>query len=880
MQARAQTAPEVARGLQWLSGQILQDGTLLNEPQSIATPLQNRSETASALKLLASAPSSLTDRIAAETENNTEYVARQIIGLSLAGRNAAALLDELGSRQNGDGGFGGAAGFASNPLDTAWALLGLNAANSNNADAISAAVSYLLASQDTSGGHAVTGNGPHAYITALAATALQASSNSPVAVNALSKMTAWLLSQQKADGSWGSVAETSIVYLALLGSISDSGLQSSVTAYLLSQQSADGSWGGDPYVSALALRALIAQPRPIPTTGNIVLNVVDGSAGQPVAGATALIQGTAIAPSVSDATGKITFSEIPSGTYILTVSAAGYAAQSLNFSLQAGTTVNLGTARMLVAPTTGILKGVVKDGTSGAALGDVTISVAGSANATAVTAADGTYSLTGLTPGAVTVSASKTGYASIGGAGTIVAGSVLVFSPSLPLQGQSTGTTGSVIGQVVDAASLAPLAGVTVTIETTGITGTSGVDGKFDIAGIPAGTYSVSFTRPGYAAKSYAAVMVAASSATDFQVVSLGKALTTIALQGQITDISSGRAISQATVSVLGTSFGAVTDAGGNYRIEGLTTGSATIRFSATGYTSETVATNFASVGEFRLDKTLSLDGGSNPKFASLTTDRAVYPAHVPVTVQMEIANNAAQAINDAVVDITIFDPQGQVVNTQEAIRLDADGVAQNHFTFLPGSTTAVDGKWSTQSYPPGTYQIKARVFTENASTGARTVLAERATAFAIEPSQTVLRLGVTPLPAFTTFDATEQLRFKVEASHQSNQPVNLSFKYQFKTPAGAVLKEETGTIVLQPNDMVGSVILGPFPYHFTASGVYPVVLTATGDIVPQAVSSGEVQVAPGIRVEPVQSIAPNTVTPDGDKRIRIQLQLKGVEQK
>ena len=879
-QVQAQTSPDVMRGLQWLSGQVLSDGTLLNESQSIATPLQNRSEAAYALKLLASIPSTLADAIAAETENNTEYVARQIIGLSLAGQSVAAQLSDLVSRQNGDGGFGGALDYASNPLDTTWALLALNSANGNNATAVSAAVNYLLTSQDTNGGYAVTGNSTQSFITALAATALQVSSNSPVTVNALNKLNTWLLSQQKADGSWGGVAETSIVYLALLGSVSDSGLQSSVTAYLLSQQAADGSWGGDPYVTALALRALIAQPRPVPTTGNVVLYVVDSSAGQPIAGATALIQGTTNAPSVSDASGKITFSAITAGSYTIVVSATGYTAQSLSFSLQAGTTVDLGVVKMLVAPTAGILKGVVKDGATGTALADVTVSVTGSANATTVTAADGSYSLSGLTPGAVTVSASKNGYASVGGAGTIVAGSVLVFSPSLLLQGQTTGSTGSVIGQAVDAASLAPLAGVAVTVETTGKTAISGADGKFNVTGIPAGTYPVSFTLSGYATKSYAAVLVGAGSATDFQAVSLAKAISTVALQGKVTDINSGKAISQATVAVLGTSFSAVTDSSGNYRIEGLATGAATLRFSASGYSSETVAANFTSAGEYRLDKTLSLDGGTNPKFVTLTTDKVVYPAYAPVTVQMEIANNAAQSISDAVVDITIFDPQGQVVNLQEAIRLDADGVAQNHFMFLPNTTTAVDGKWSTQSYAPGTYQIKARVFTEDASTGSRTVLAERTTAFSIEASQTILRLSVTPLPAFTTFDSTEQMSFKVEASQQSNQPVNVSFKYQFKTPAGAVLKEEVGTISLQPNDMLGSVVLGPFQYHFTASGAYPVVLTSTGDIVPQTVASGEVQVAPGIRVEPVQSITPNTVTPDGDKKIRIQLQLKGVEQK
>ncbi|MFZ3173260.1 MAG: carboxypeptidase regulatory-like domain-containing protein [Thiobacillus sp.] len=878
--AQAAPSPEIQKGLDWLQAQVQADGSLAGESASLATPMQGRTETLASLKLLATIPAPLVNAIAGDTEDNTEYLARQAISLSFAGQNTDTSITTLLARQNADGGFGGALGYESNPLDTAWAMLALNAANSNNSPAILAITNYLLASQDAGGGYSVSGNSSHLYITAIAATALQVSSNSPATANALNKANTWVLSHQSADGSWGDAAETSVVYLALLGSISDSGLQSGVTAYLVSQQGIDGSWDGDSYVTTLALRALSAQPKPAPTTGNVVLHVVDGSTGQALAGASAIIQGTANAPSVSDISGKISFSAVTAGTYTMAISAAGYATQSLNFTLQAGTTIDLGVVKMPIAPVSGILKGVVKNGSTGTALADVTISVTGSANATAVTSSDGSYSLTGLAPGAVTVSASKAGYASVGGTGTIVAGSVLVYSPSLSLAGQSTGTTGSILGQVVDAVSLVPLAEVTVSVETTGISATSGADGHFNIAGIAAGTYPVSFSLDGYATKSFAAVLLGAGSATDFQMVGLDKATNTVALQGKVTDINSGKAINQATVTVLGTPLSAVTDNTGAYRIEGLEMGPATLRFSAPGYTSETVAASFTTVGEFRLDKTLSLDDSTNLKFISLTTGQASYPAYAPVTVQMEIVNNGAQSINDAVVDITIFDPQGQVVSTQDAIRLDTNGVAQNHFTFPPNITTAVDEKWSTQSYAPGTYQIKARVFTEDVSTGTRTVLAVRTVAFTIVPSQTVLRLNVTPLPAFTTLDATEQMYFKVEASHQSNQPVTTAFKYQFKTPAGSVLKEEEGTLSLQPNDVVGSVILGPFLYHFTASGAYPVVLTSTGDIVPQVVANGEVQVAPGIRIEPVQIVAPNIVTPDGNKRIRIQLQLKGVEQK
>jgi hypothetical protein len=51
--AAAQTSPEISRGVQWLTSQIQADGSLFDEPRSIATALQSRSEAAYTLKLLA-----------------------------------------------------------------------------------------------------------------------------------------------------------------------------------------------------------------------------------------------------------------------------------------------------------------------------------------------------------------------------------------------------------------------------------------------------------------------------------------------------------------------------------------------------------------------------------------------------------------------------------------------------------------------------------------------------------------------------------------------------------------------------------------------------------------------------------------------------------
>jgi len=67
------------------------DGSLANEVSSLATALQDRSETAQALAALAAAvPPRLADAIAAEPDGNTEYLARLVIALIAAGRDASA----------------------------------------------------------------------------------------------------------------------------------------------------------------------------------------------------------------------------------------------------------------------------------------------------------------------------------------------------------------------------------------------------------------------------------------------------------------------------------------------------------------------------------------------------------------------------------------------------------------------------------------------------------------------------------------------------------------------------------------------------------------------------------------------------------------------
>jgi hypothetical protein len=888
--AQAQDQSAVARGLAWLQSSVGADGSLRGLDVSVATPLQARSEAANTLRRLATMSGPLQDAIGAEPDDNTEYLARKLIDQVQTGKPVGDLVAALQSRQNQDGGFGGAPGFASNALDTAWALLALSGAPGNDAHVLASGTQYLLTVQNIHGGFGLDKDAPSAYVTALVVTVLQSGSPNQQSLNSTNLATAWLRSQQGADGGWGNAGDTSLVHLALLGAISDSALQTSARGYLLTQQGADGSWSGDPYVTAVALRALAAQPRPLPTKGSVTLQVIDAESGQPLAGATAQLQGSVIAPALTDATGRAGFKDIEANSYTAVVSAPGYASLSSSFMLAAGATVNAGIFKMSVVPSTSVVKGVVRAATTSLPVSDAVVAVTGSATASTITAADGSYVLSGLAPGTLNIMVSKNGFKPVAAAGTVAAGGVLAFSPQLPASTAAPGDPpeqpadpalpGTLSGKAVDATSGAPLASVTVRLAGTALAATSGADGSFALTGIAAGSYAVQLQKTGYTGRVLSAVLIAANSRTDLQSVPLAKEQTSVVVQGTVTNLRSGKPIADAHVAVTGAAVEARTDASGNYRIEGLATGAATLRFAASGYAGETVMAEFPAVGSYRLDLPMSLDDGGNPAFSQLDTDALSYGAYESVTFRMTIDNKSDQAINDAQVDLTIFNGSGQAINLQQAVVLDANGTAQFLIPIQAQGQTSLDSKWNTVAFAPGQYQVKARLYRDNPVTGAKIIISERTTGFTVESSRKLVRLAITPQPAFTIIDANLQLAMKVDAVNQSNVPMTTTFKYSFKAPDGTLVKEDTASMTLQPGDLMGSVVLPAFNYRVTASGIHPVELTVTDGETAQTLANGRVEAAPGVRVEAAQQVSPTTVTPDGNKRIHIQLQLKGVEQK
>ncbi len=133
------------------------------------------------------------------------------------------------------GGWGGAAGYGPNNLDTALAL--------------------------QAGWGFTTSDVSRSYTTALATFTLQQYGHTTATDAAVAKTTAWLLARQNADGGFGDAGstpyETALAISALSGSAANNTGFAAAANYLISSQLADGSLGSDPYSTGLVLKALV-----------------------------------------------------------------------------------------------------------------------------------------------------------------------------------------------------------------------------------------------------------------------------------------------------------------------------------------------------------------------------------------------------------------------------------------------------------------------------------------------------------------------------------------------------------------------------------------------------------------------------------------------
>lgn len=634
---------------------------------------------------------------------------------------------------------------------------------------------------------------------------------------------------------------------------------------------------GDVPVVAGAVLFFDIQMTAIPselTTASIMGRIVDGDTSQPLSGVTVTLRNDPLVTTSTDAAGGFTLSELPPVTLEIDFSMAGYADTAVRLDLQAGFVANLGTIPLYSNPSTGTVRGVITDAAAGQPLSGVTVTLSGAFQQVTTTAADGSYAFVGVSPGSVTTTVTKDGYYEVAATGEVAAGSVLFFNPQLVVAPPKS-STGILTGSVIDAMTRQPIAGAIVALEGRSSAGTD-ENGVFSLEGITPGAYPVIISAVGHVTVHYTA-MISEGVTTDMHAIYLTPLLSETTVEGMVVNAQDGTPIKGAEVILVGTNLVDTTDLEGLYSISGINSLEFYLKASATGYDSLTKAISLTSSGYYSVDMPLNPSEESSLKLVGIRTEGQAYSAYSTVPVIAEVLNNSTQVINGTF-SASITDTDGRVVDYLQATFIDGDGVEQDLFEFQPGVTTSVSLAWETLNHVPGAYQMVVKLTEGEAgiSFGSR-VVSEREAAITIDATEAVESLELTPMPRFANYGATEQIGIQASVVNRSNVPILLEVNYEWQNPDGFMVHAGSGTISILPVETTKSILLDTFEHTFVESGEFPIQVEVGSGPVPESIAGGSVNVAPGTRIEVEQGLTPTAIPPDGDQRLRMNIQLKGV---
>lgn len=364
-------------------------------------------------------------------------------------------------------------------------------------------VGYLIGQQNADGSWTDLASRSAVYTTAMVVRAIWPYRKVFNVAPAIDKARTYLLSLRSAGGLWAEDYESAIALLAIAPTLLDrSGIQGSVDA-LAARQGGDGSFWGDVYVTALALRALLASS--VPSSDNIIIEgrMIDGDTAMPLSGGSVALAGPVSSSVTSDSSGMFRFAGLVPGTYGLTFSRSGYQTVSASSTVAAGNTVDFGDVTLLKTtsssggggtPTTGTVRGTVTRDSDGQPIPGAIISIAGGPSTGS--AADGSYLLANVASGNRTLSVSADGFQGITATASLPAGGFVVFSPRLS---PNENAVGALYGSVTDASTGMPLAGAAVTVSgSTAASVTAGAAGDYRIDNLAPGDIQVQVSNSGY----------------------------------------------------------------------------------------------------------------------------------------------------------------------------------------------------------------------------------------------------------------------------------------------------------------------------------------------------------------------------------------------
>ncbi|QKS44061.1 carboxypeptidase regulatory-like domain-containing protein [Paenibacillus cellulosilyticus] len=322
----------------------------------------------------------------------------------------------------------------------------------------------------------------------------------------------------------------------------------------------------------------------VPTPAALQGSVTASGTGTPIPNPTITVTnaiGVRVLQASGDINGSYLINNLTPGYYRVSIAADGFQAKDFPVTLGIGETRTLDAA---LTPNPGTVTGIITNAQTGAPLAGALVEALDNRNSilsTALTAADGSYTLSSLAP-----ATNDRLRVSTDTFVTQVIGFSIASGQTRTINAALSPVAGALTGIITDSATGATIAGASIRVFTSeGITlqtGSTGADGSYTIPSLMPGSYSVVIMEEGYAGRTIGAMIHAGA------VTALNVALQQLAgaISGTVTD-TSGNPIADAIVRIFSNNIIVVrvaTREDGTYDIGNLAPGSYYVTVRAEGF--------------------------------------------------------------------------------------------------------------------------------------------------------------------------------------------------------------------------------------------------------------------------------------------------------
>jgi len=707
---------DAQQGVDWLKAQSQVDGAIA-QSMDVSTHSQSTVESSIAIQQHTNTSTHEVNAFIQDYEfKNVENLSREVLHLNAQGLSFSTPLSSLLNQQNIDGGFGEFFGYQSTTIDTAFSLKAMSLNANVTSTQSGKAVAFMLSKQSADGGFALNEqNISSVYATAQAIQALNQYRRTFNLELQIQSAIAYIQSQNSAD-YWASDWETAHALMALIESQPDVTQYRAALDNLIANQDQNGSWSSDAYATAVALQTLFVAeniPTPTdPTKAAILGQVLSASDDSPLGNVNVSLDASQEVQTLAD--GRFSIDNLEPGTYAITYSSAGFNSVTQSVSVVAGQVLDAGLIKLDRLLDVGVLQGIVLDNDTNEPVTNAVITVTGADSQTVQTDNSGQYALS-LQPGEIGISVAADGYQNGNATATVVAGTTLVFSPSLYKLGDVIPSTVTLTGSIFDVDNRLPLDGAQISVQGTAFSASSNADGSFSLEGVSAGSLSIEVSVAGYQSVVYTAIAPAGSTVT------LGEVYLKSIAQNEFTTVTgrvfnevTGDPVVNATVIVTGQTVGGITDADGYYKIEGVAAVQFSVTANAVGYYNASAQVSLANRGLVNIDFPLQQAAVSSLSFKNVHPHHPTAEPFGEVEVEGYLVNTGDSDVT-AVLFYKVLDSQGNIyeVNPAQHVPIGGDPFT-GHVTVVPNVDLEFEVEWYLGAVPAGNYAFVVQAYDVN----------------------------------------------------------------------------------------------------------------------------------------------------------------------